>query len=252
MLVSGIDTYTLALVVIGALLAGITTGMAGFGTALVASGFWYHVLPAAMVPPLVALTGVVGQLIGSISMKKSYSWREANPYLLGGLIGVPLGVLTLTIASPANLRIVVGAFLTLYASLQLLGVAKMGLNIPAAKNVNGAIGVGGGFLGGFAGLSGPLPIIWLQLQGKTSASQRAIYQPFNLVVLSLAVVGMALKGFVTKQVLLLFVICLPITVIGTLIGLYLYNRMSDQIFRSTILGLLLLSGMWLFLQSMVA
>jgi len=252
MIIAGIDTYTISLVLLGALLAGVTTGMAGFGTALVASGLWYHVLPAVIVPPLVALTGVVGQLIGLFSIKKSYSWNEAKSYLIGGLLGVPLGVLTLTIASPANLRIVVGGFLTLYASFQLLCISKMHFNIDAGKNANGAIGVGGGFLGGFAGLSGPLPIIWLQLQGKTSLSQRAIYQPFNLVVLSLALVGMALKGFVTKQVLILFVICVPITVVGTVAGLYFYSKMSDKIFRNTILALLLLSGLWLFIQSMLA
>ena len=38
-----------------------------------------------------------------------------------------------------------------------------------------------GFTTGFAGfgLSGPLPLIWLQLRGETSDRQRAIYQPFN-------------------------------------------------------------------------
>jgi hypothetical protein len=45
------DTATLAVVLLGALVAGFTTGLAGFGTALVASGFWLHALPAAVVPP---------------------------------------------------------------------------------------------------------------------------------------------------------------------------------------------------------
>ena len=33
------------IVLLGALLAGFTTGFAGFGTGLVASGLWFHALP---------------------------------------------------------------------------------------------------------------------------------------------------------------------------------------------------------------
>ena len=45
------DPASLAFVLIGALLAGFTTGFAGFGTGLVAAGLWFHALPAEMVPP---------------------------------------------------------------------------------------------------------------------------------------------------------------------------------------------------------
>ena len=48
------DPASLAFVLIGALLAGFTTGFAGFGTGLVAAGLWFHALPTEMVPPLVA------------------------------------------------------------------------------------------------------------------------------------------------------------------------------------------------------
>jgi hypothetical protein len=46
----------------------------------------------------------------------------------------------------------------------------------------------------------------------------------------IAVVGMAFKGYATKPVLLLFAICLPITFLGTVVGLYLYRKMNDKIF----------------------
>jgi len=55
MLGTGLDFTPLALVMVAALVAGFTTGFAGFGTGLVASGLWLQALPAALVPPLVAL-----------------------------------------------------------------------------------------------------------------------------------------------------------------------------------------------------
>src|SRR3546814_3200004 len=57
------DTATLAFLLLGALAAGFVTGFAGFGTGLVPSGFWFHVLPAALVPPMVVIASVTAQLI---------------------------------------------------------------------------------------------------------------------------------------------------------------------------------------------
>ena len=74
------DLATVAIVVAGALVAGFTTGFAGFGTGLVASGFWFHVLPAAMVPPLVALASVAGQIVGVVTVRKAFDWARLRPF----------------------------------------------------------------------------------------------------------------------------------------------------------------------------
>ena len=99
------------MVILGALIAGFTTGFAGFGTGLVASGLWFHALPAAMVPPLVALASVTAQVVGLVAVRKSFNWPRALPFLIGGLIGVPLGIAALAAASPFILRTSMGAFL---------------------------------------------------------------------------------------------------------------------------------------------
>src|SRR5438445_10296896 len=86
------DPFTLAFVIAGALVAGFTTGFAGFGTGLVASGFWFHVLPAAAVPPLVALASVGGQLVGLVTVRNAFDWKRKLPFLVVGAIGIPIGV----------------------------------------------------------------------------------------------------------------------------------------------------------------
>ena len=101
---TSLDYPTLAIVIVGALLAGFTTGFAGFGTGLVASGIWFHALPAAMVPPLVALASVAAQMVGLVTVRKAFDWSRAKPYLAGGVIGVPLGVAALAAASPFLLQ----------------------------------------------------------------------------------------------------------------------------------------------------
>src|SRR5215467_5772142 len=94
------DSATLVMVTVGALVAGFTTGFAGFGTGLVASGFWFHVLPAAMVPPLVALASVAGQIVGVVTVRKAFDWKRTMPFLIGGAIGIPLGIAALAAVRP--------------------------------------------------------------------------------------------------------------------------------------------------------
>ncbi len=247
-----LDTTAVALVCFGALLAGFTTGLTGFGTGLVASGVWFHVLPPEMVPPLVALSSVAAQLVGLITVRRAFDWRRAWPFLLGGVTGVPVGITALSIASPLLLRTSIGAFLLAYASIELFARSRRRFNSLRSKPADGCIGLGGGFLGGFAGLSGPLPLIWLQLTDRdsTADAQRAIYQPFNLAILTLASIGMAVAGQVTPNVLLIAALCLPATLIGSWVGARLYKRISGERFRRLVLGLLLLSGAMLIAQAL--
>jgi len=247
-----IDPAMLAIVLLGAGVAGFITGFAGFGTALVASGLWFHALPAEAVPPLAALATVAAQLIGRVADRRTFDWHRARPFLIGGALGVPFGVGALAIASPFALRTSVGAFLIAYASYHLVVRVKREIGAWGGRRADGIVGFGGGFLGGFAGLSGPLPLIWLQLRGGPSAGQRATYQPFNLIILALASLVMAISGQITTTVLWAALLCLPVTLVSAWIGARAYVGVSAATFQRIVLTLLLLSGLILIGQSLTA
>jgi uncharacterized membrane protein YfcA len=244
------DPQSILFVVIGAFVAGFVTGFAGFGTGLVASGFWFHVLPAPLVPPLVVLGSVAGQLTSFQIVRKSFDWQRVTPFLIGGALGVPLGVLALAHTTPSSLRLVIGILLMTYSALQLSGFAGIRISPRVNRNHDAAIGLGAGILGGFAGLSGLLPLIWLQLKGGASDMQRAIYQPFNLVILSAAGVVMLIAGQITPEILIIAMLCLPATITGAFIGARMYKRVSERWFRVVVLTLLLASGLMLIVQTL--
>ncbi len=244
------DFSTLAFLLLGALTAGFVTGFAGFGTGLVASGFWFHVLPPAFVPPMVVLASVTGQLVGLAGLRPKFDWPRATPYLIGGALGVPIGVAALTLSSPELLRLCVGGFLVCYAVSQLTGLTRLSIGRWGGRSSDAAVGVGGGILGGFAGLSGPLPLIWLQLRGGPSVEQRAVYQPFNLIVLAMAGVAMAVAGRIDGAVLQSLLLAVPATALGAWLGARLYRRASEATFRKVVLTLLLFSGTMLVVESL--
>jgi len=250
MLGASFDSATLAMVTVGALVAGFTTGFAGFGTGLVASGFWFHVLPAGMVPPLVALASVAGQIVGVVTVRKAFNWARLMPFLIGAAVGIPLGVAALAAVSPFWLKMSAGAFLVAYSAFQLLARRRREIGAWGGRWADGAVGVGGGFLGGFAGLSAPLPVMWLQLRGGPPDSQRAVYQPFNLIVLALASAAMGLDGQITADVLWIALFALPVTLAGAWIGARLYGAVSPRTFQRLVLLLLLVSGAILVAQAL--
>ena len=99
-------------------------------------------------------------------------------------------------------------------------------------------------------MSGPLPLIWLQLRGGVPDRHRAIYQPFNLIVLTLASVGMAVSGQITMPMLSIAFLCLPATLLGAWIGAHVYGGVSAHAFQRVVLGLLLMSGCILLVQAL--
>jgi len=245
---SAVSTSSLSLVLLGGFVAGFTTGFAGFGSALVASGLWFHALPAVMVPPLVVISSVAAHILSLATVRRAFAWRQAAPFLVFGCIGIPFGVLALRAVSPNGLRFAVGAFLIFYALFQLAGGMRLRFPWTMPKAADAAVALVGGALGGFAGLSGPLPLIWLQLKGLRPEAQRAIYQPFNFVVLAVACIVMAIAGQIDRPTLLIAAACMPATLLGAFIGARIYIAISEQAFQRVVLFLLATSGLILVLQ----
>lgn len=233
---------------LGALVAGFVSGFAGFGTALFASGIWFAVMPVHVVAPLVILCAFVGQLMGLIRLSKHISIRGAWPLISGGIVGVPIGTVALFALSPTVIKLAIGLFLVIYAIWQLLGERTRIVIGPQPMIYDRLVGFVGGILGGIAGLAGPLPIIWLQLQDLPASQQRARYQPFNLCILGLSCLSLAVFGLFTTELLSLALYAVPLTAIGAWFGIKLYQRTSEQAFRVWILVLLLLSGLFILSQ----
>ena len=232
----------IALIVLaGALLAGFVNGLAGFGTGLVALGLWLHVVDPMLASPLVVICSVAAQILSLYSIRPTFNLYRLYPFLLGGALGVPIGVMALNHIEVDSFRAGVGGFLVLYCAFTLAS-RRLPVFNRGGKPADGAVGFAGGILGGAAGLSGALPTVWCGLKGWGKTEQRAVYQPFNLAILSWALIAQAQQGYITAEVGRLALICLPGTVLGVWLGVKAFGRVDDRQFRLIILWLLLASG----------
>jgi len=143
---------TYALLFLGALAGGFVSGLAGFGTALMALGIWLYVLPPSLAVPLVLISSVVAQTATLPSMWRSFDFTLIWPFIIGGLLGVPVGTLLIAHTDPHMFKLTFGALLLVFPVVLYFQPA-MAFRI-GGRPADTAIGFAGGVLGAFAGLSG--------------------------------------------------------------------------------------------------
>ncbi len=241
------EPWFIILILGGALCAGFVTGLTGFGTALVLSASWLHFMDPVTVAPLAAVCSAAAQLACVYGMWRSFQWRMLMPYLVGALIGVPIGVWLLDVIDPGIIKIGVGVFLVLYTSYSLFVKNPPTVNVDS-KLADTVAGGGGGVLAGLGGFSGPIPLVWTQLRGLPKLLARGIYQPYNLVVLAGSAAVHTMVGNVTPQIGTMFLIALPASTLGAIIGLCAFHRISEKRFKQVVLTLLFCSGVLLLVR----
>ena len=240
-------TVELLFVLLGALAAGLVSGLTGFGTALAASAFWLYVLTPAVAVPLILAASVIAQVAGLPAFKDQLDWKRTMPMVAAGAVGIPLGVWLLDRLPADTVKMAVGIVIVLYASFGLL--VRMNPPFPGKRPAaDGAIGFVGGVLGGMIGLAGALPVIWSQFRGWSPTVARSIYQPFNTLILSIACGVQIAAGFFTEKVVWLVVYCAPVTLAGVFVGVKLFRRISAETFRLVVLWFLLIAGVGLLIQ----
>lgn len=242
--------YAAVMVFAGALTGGFVSGLSGFGTGLAALPLWLVVLPPVLAAPLVVVCSVVSQLVTLRAIWHAIDWRRVLPFIVGGLAGVPVGAVLLAILSATAFKLLTGIFLFAFSGAMLtrraLPVVTLG-----GRAADGIVGFGGGVLGGLAGLSGPLPIVWASLRGWGRDARRAVFQAFNLSILLFAFAAQAWAGFVTLELGRLVLIALPGTLLGSWIGRRIYARLDDDRFARLVLWLLLVSGISITLTTLL-
>ena len=232
------------LIVTGALAGGFVSGLTGFGMGITALAFWLHAIPPILAAPLVVICSIVAQLQTLPAIWHAVQWRRVLPFILGGLLGVPLGSALLPLVPVATFKTAIGLLLLVYCSVMLFLDGNVKIE-RGGRAADGLIGLGGGVLGGLAGLSGLLPTIWSRLRGWGKDEQRGVFQAFNLTIQMFAAVTQTIGGVMTINVVHLVLLALPATIIGAWLGRICYGRLATPSFNRAVLFVLLMSGLTL-------
>ena len=222
-----------------ALLAGIVTGLTGFGLALISTPILLFVYEPKTV---VVLTAIFSVFINSAVVWDS--WHEARKrlaltLLVPALVGVVVGVEVLRVIDPDYIRLGVGAIVVFSALLLVRDV-----RLPGAQTRWGTLvaGSASGMLSTSTGLAGPPVVLLLASRGLPKHEFRGTSALYFLPMSVAGIAVLALRGLVDASEVPLGLLLVPAAIVGKAVGTALLKRVSEGAFRALTLGLVILTG----------
>ncbi|MGL4288412.1 MAG: sulfite exporter TauE/SafE family protein, partial [Phreatobacter sp.] len=168
-----------AIIALGAAVAGFIQGLSGFAFGLVAMSFWAWTVDPRLAAALVVFGSLTGQLIAAFSVRRGFDPKLLLPFLVGGLAGIPIGVAILPLLDVRLFKAVLGLLLVIWCPVMLFARHLPRVTAGGA-GADGVVGLIGGVLGGIGGFTGAIPILWCTLRHMDKDTQRGIIQNFNL------------------------------------------------------------------------
>jgi uncharacterized membrane protein YfcA len=223
-------------------------GASGFGAA-VALPLLALVLPLKLLVPAWTLIAAVAGTAILGSDRNKVLWGEIGKLIPGTLIGVAVGLVIFTRLDSATLALWVGGFVLAYGLYSLwstFGPVKPHLPPRAAVLI-------GGFLGGMTGTTvgtfgSTFYAIYFDAIKLGKENYRATMTAI-LLTLSLARgLGYFAFGEFTRDVLIIAVILLPPMFLGIFVGNRIHHGISELVFRRTVAGALIVSGLALLVK----
>ena len=249
-----LTTLTALVLILG--LSAIMSGLSGFGfSAIGALCLW--LLPPKLGVPLLMTLSSANQLMSLRQLKQDMRplrewWPEGPaPYLLGGLVGVPVGLSILHALPTVKLMAVFGGFLIVYAAYSMLKPEGLHVERKSGWPASALVGLAGGVIGGFTAFPGATVVVWSGLRQLSKAESRSIVQPYilGLQLVSLAMLAIQRPATFGPTYWGLLVITVPIVLPCTLLGVNLYKSLSDINFRRITFMLLGTSGLGLLIKA---
>jgi uncharacterized membrane protein YfcA len=219
--------------------AHVVFGVAGFGTGLVAMAFLPFIMTASQAVVLMTVLTIVFAVVLFIPLRADFSVRAITGLTIGSLLGTPGGVWILAVAPADVVNRLIGLFLIVVVVLEFAG--RFPHRLPGRGWGLGA-GVLAGLFGGAVGLPGPPVIVYGATQGWSPRGFKANLQGFFIVNQSVILVGYWTAGLVTAEVGRLTAVYLVPALVGTVVGMRLFNYVDPARFRRVVFALLFVSG----------
>jgi uncharacterized membrane protein YfcA len=232
-------SWALLVALPAAFMAGVVTGMTGFGLALISTPLLLFVYEPRTVIVLTTIFSI------SITVAVVWdSWRDAHRWLALALlppafVGIVAGTEVLRAVNPVYIRLAVGAVVVFSALIMLKDFRLPGADSRWAPVVAGSAS---GALSTSTGLAGPPIVLLLTARGLPKHDFRGTSALYFLVMSVFAIVVLAFRGVVEVEHIPLGAVLIPAALVGKVVGTAALKRVSEKAFRGISLGLVICTG----------
>ncbi len=242
----------LMLAVLIAFLAGCVKGMVGFAMPMVLVSGLSMILPpelavAGLILPTLVTNGVQALREGIGAAYASI--KRFRVFLSVGLLFLLAGAQLVTRVPPSTFLLLIGVPVSIFALLQVLGVA-LTLKAPSTR-IEATIGAIAGFVGGMSGVWGPPTVAYLTALNTPKQEQlrvQGVIYGLGAVALVIAHVG---SGILNPQTAPFSALLVIPAMVGLWLGMRFQDRIDQASFRKVTLLVLLVAGLNLLRRGLI-
>tara|TARA_Y100000310_G_scaffold101298_1_gene99301 strand:+ start:4960 stop:5697 length:738 start_codon:yes stop_codon:yes gene_type:complete len=221
-------------------LAGITSGLTGFGFALVSVPLMMLFLPLKTITPIILLLQILINLFLLFEARKFVNLKRIWPLILVGILGIPLGTYLLIFLDVTILKISVGLIIILFAIAFLIGFKK---EIKKEKSAFAIVGFISGILNGSTAMGGPPVVLFFTNQNIEKrifrANLIAYFTALNLITIPFFLIG----NLITLETIGYTALFMPALFLGGLTGTKLIHKINEKLFKKIVLIIIIVSGL---------
>jgi uncharacterized membrane protein YfcA len=230
------------------LLSALVSSIAGFAfSALAGSALAYLDMDPMHAVQTMVLCSIATQLYTVWKIRGSIRWSELRTMVAAGSATVPVGVWLLARINATFYALGLGAFLTAYGCYVVL--RRESWVVRGNRWLDAAAGALGGITGGLAGFPGSFVTIWCSLRGWDKLRQRAVYQPY-ILVMQVLTIGCLWWHTSTHAPIAQDLSFVPFALVGAIGGLAVFQRMTNRQFHVALSILLVASGIGLVARAL--
>jgi uncharacterized membrane protein YfcA len=233
----------------GAAVAGLVQGISGFAFAMVAMSIWVWGVEPQLAAVMAVFGGWFGQVISAMRIRRGWHVSILWPFVVGSVIGIPIGQRLLPYLDPSQFKLVLGSLLVVCCSA-MLATAKLPHVKRGGRVADAGVGLLGGVMAPISGFSGLAPALWASLRGYNKDEHRAVLQNFNLIVLSATVASNVWSGRLNRTHVPQMAIVAGTLILPAIWGSKIYVGMSAAAFRKTVLWLLVGAGVTMLIAAL--
>ncbi|MBT3318269.1 MAG: sulfite exporter TauE/SafE family protein [Clostridia bacterium] len=216
-----------------------------------ASGFGYAIAAMAFLPIFLPLTdGMMLTIICSfpimlylyIKNMKHVNYRIAVLPLVFSLAGALVGMMLLVNSPNALALRILGGFLVALAIYFFMFSEK--IKIPNNRISASVAGLVSGLTGGFFNIGGPPVVLFYSVAAKDKKEYLATLQFLFLCMSVVKFTYFAATLGISKQVLTIAPFGVGISVVGMVLGMLVFNKLSGKVVHRVVYVIMALSGLW--------
>ena len=243
------------------LIAAVVVGMAGFGMAQVSNGLLPLYISASvgniMFTPLAFVS--VGRTFWSV--RQHFRWKNTLFPVLGLIPALPAG--TYFFAQMSNDQLIIAIAIVLLLSVVIIGAVRQlgvvqqwveGSGWSPGWKTGFTAGVVAGLLGGAVGIPGPPMILYGSAMMAAAiwapGEAKAVFTSYFPVLMLYRLVNLGIAGKLSIGLMAMAGLALPGLLIGTYVGIKLYNTIPPKLFGWIVLALLTVNAIILLLGTL--